>query len=99
MLDRHISLVIEEPYPATDEPHGSKVGIEHESPIDQGDAHVDLVARVCKNKSRRTQRCRIIGAESCCAPRQSLGCERLLLMVPHPVMNKSEVTPCGHPIG
>src|SRR6266536_3531242 len=99
MLDRQISLAIEEPYEATEEPRGPKVGIEHESPIDQGDAHVDVVGTVCKNKSRRTQRCRIIGAESCCAPRQSLGCERLLLIVPRQVRNRSEMTPCGHPIG
>src|SRR5262249_49697419 len=77
MLDCHVRFAIKNPYPTTKEPSSRKIRIEHESPTDHGDAHVEVLGDACNYKSRDAQCCRIVLTQSCRKPRQSLGFERL----------------------
>jgi hypothetical protein len=86
MLDCRVGFAIKNPYPTTKEPSSRKIRIEHESPIDHGDAHVEVVGDACNYKPRDTQCCRIVLTQSCRKPRQSLCFERLY-MARHPERN------------
>ena len=78
MLDRHVGFAIYDPHPTTEEPSGHKIGIEHESPTDHGHARVEVAGDFCNDKTRDTECCRIIRAQSCRKPRQPLRFARLL---------------------
>src|SRR5215469_10570760 len=100
MLNRQLRLAVENSDPTADKPRCPEVGVECESPINQGNTGVVIASRESECKSRRIQRSRVVLAQPCGSPCEP-GCfGGLLLMVFGPYKNHADgVTPRGHAIG
>ncbi len=82
---------------ATEKPGGGQIRIEHDGPVEQRDAAIEITREVGERMAAPRERNRVVSAQLDGAPGQSSTLRDSGRAIRHPAVDPSpEVAPCGH---